>query len=419
MEIGLDDGYRLRKKGRRLDFSPPPPDRNRSPPPSRKETGSHSASICSDGREHSRRRGFQIPVSPRLASSPISISPNLPPMGNASNRSFCDGRLDSTDSVLCLGSNSEGRGVRCSPPALGFRSRLPVSPSGPAATSSQQDSAIFRQLHSDNPILAVTEMVSSSSGSSNPGREETPTPSGCGGGPDNGNSSAKAQSSSSSRLEDYRRFHASSMSDESFRLITGSWRKSSSARYDAAWSSFKDFLSTKRLPLDQVNLTAVSDYLTHLFNKGLAYRTICLHRSVLSVTLPHVDGDAIGEHPIICRLIKGIFHRRPPHRRVFQSWDVGKAFNVFSDWSSPLTLKQLQRKTAFLLAMATAKRPSELASLQCSASFMSSTSSEIRFIPSFLSMTDRQTDPPGPAYSRQPDVRFRLLSLSNDCSSRF
>ena len=70
---------------------------------------------------------------------------------------------------------------------------------------------------------------------------------------------------------------------------------------------------------------------------------------------------------------------------------MGKVFKVFTSWPYFLSLKQLQRKAAFLVAMATSRRPSELASLRCSPSFMSSTSDELRFLPSCLSKTDRQT----------------------------
>ena len=66
-------------------------------------------------------------------------------------------------------------------------------------------------------------------------------------------------------------------------------------------------------------------------------------------------------------------------------------FAVFSAWEPPLNFKQLQRKAAFLVAMATARRPSELASLRCSPAFMSRSSSGIRFIPSALSKTDRHS----------------------------
>ena len=49
-------------------------------------------------------------------------------------------------------------------------------------------------------------------------------------------------------------------------------------------------------------------YLTSMFEHGLAYRTISAAKSVLSGVL-HVPGvTAISEHPLVIRLLKGIFH---------------------------------------------------------------------------------------------------------------
>ena len=53
--------------------------------------------------------------------------------------------------------------------------------------------------------------------------------------------------------------------------------------------------------------------------------------------------------------------------------------------------------------MATARRPSELSSLRCSPSFMITSYSEIRFIPSSLSKTDRQTHLGPPIIIRRMD----------------
>ena len=235
------------------------------------------------------------------------------------------------------------------------------------------------------------EMVPSSPASRRSRAPAISSPSGSGRRSDDRLSADRTQSASSCRLEDFRRLHASGLSDSVFRLVTDSWRRSTSARYDAAWRAFKDFLRSRRISLDSVDLTVVLDYLSFLFQKGLAYRTICLHRSVLSMTLPRMDGLPVGEHRLVCRLIKGIFHQRPPQRRVYQPWDVGKVLAVFSAWTPPLNFKQLQRKAAFLIAMASARRPSELASLRCSPAFMSRSTTGVRFIPSALSKTDRHS----------------------------
>ena len=94
------------------------------------------------------------------------------------------------------------------------------------------------------------------------------------------------QTSSSTRLKNFRRVRGLTVSDTSFRLICGSWR--SSLRLDT--TPFGDRSRTFSVPVEFSYLTVVLDYLTLLADRGLAYRTITLHRSVLSATLPPVDG---------------------------------------------------------------------------------------------------------------------------------
>ena len=148
------------------------------------------------------------------------------------------------------------------------------------------------------------------------------------------------------------------------------------------------------------------EYLSSLFDSGRQYRTIALHRSVLSSMFPPLDGFLLGTHPTISRLMKGVFNRRPPSRRLFQSWDVAK---VFASFPTSLDFAALQEKTAFLLAMASSRRPSELATLRCDDHFMNIDGAAVRFIPSALSKTDRQTHL-GPA------IRILRLPASDDSS---
>ena len=93
---------------------------------------------------------------------------------------------------------------------------------------------------------------------------------------------------------------------------------------------------------------------------------------------------------MISRLIKGVFQRRPPQRRLFPSWDVAAVFAVFASLPLPLDFISLQRKCAFLLAVASSRRASELSSLRCDAAFMIINGHHVRFLPSRLSKTDRQ-----------------------------
>ena len=78
-----------------------------------------------------------------------------------------------------------------------------------------------------------------------------------------------------------------------------------------------------------------------------------------------VDGYALGEHPIIVRLIKGMYHVRPPEPRNKFTWDVNVLLAFLETWSplSSLDMKQLTLKTVALVALTSAQRCQTLAAL--------------------------------------------------------
>ena len=86
-----------------------------------------------------------------------------------------------------------------------------------------------------------------------------------------------------------------------------------------------------------------------------------------------VDGYSVGEHPIISRLLKGMFHVRPPDPRYSFTWDVNVLLTFLESWFPvwALKLKQLALKTAALVALVSAQRSQTLWAL--SIEFMNST----------------------------------------------
>ena len=153
----------------------------------------------------------------------------------------------------------------------------------------------------------------------------------------------------------------------------------------------------------------VLEYLTHLFDRGLKYSTVNIHRSAISSTLPLVDGVPVGQHPFVKRLMKGVFNKRPPSRRLYPSWRIADVCKIFEDWPSPLPLGLLIKKTAFLLAMASSRRPSEISSFRISPQFFSSNATSARFVPTRLSKTDR------PDHMSPAITVYRLLDDPSLC----
>jgi hypothetical protein len=76
----------------------------------------------------------------------------------------------------------------------------------------------------------------------------------------------------------------------------------------------QDLLRTSSIPLHQASVKTVLDYLTHLYNRGLSWSTIGVHKSTISMMMAPIDGAKVGDHLLVKRLMSGIFNKRPSRR---------------------------------------------------------------------------------------------------------
>ena len=107
------------------------------------------------------------------------------------------------------------------------------------------------------------------------------------------------------------------------------------------------------------------NFLASLFRQGLQHRTVNTIRSAVSVTHDREEGVPLGQHPLVTRIMKGIHNARPPRPRYAETWDVGKVVSHLKGLgqNEDLSMKQLVRKLAVLMALVQACRSSELAAL--------------------------------------------------------
>ncbi len=112
-------------------------------------------------------------------------------------------------------------------------------------------------------------------------------------------------------------------------------------------------------------MRSVLSYLTHLQLQGKAYSTINVHRSMLSTTLEPCEGVEMGSHPLVVRLMKGCFNRKPPEPRYSSTWNPDQVLSHASASGSndALELSVLSAKVCTLLALATLLRVAEISSI--------------------------------------------------------
>lgn len=86
--------------------------------------------------------------------------------------------------------------------------------------------------------------------------------------------------------------------------------------------------------------------------------------AAISAMHARIDGVTVGSHTLVSRFLKGVRRLRPPRRNPLPSWDLSLVLAMLRQPPfEPLETAELSlisMKTAFLLAMASAKRVGEL-----------------------------------------------------------
>ena len=190
-----------------------------------------------------------------------------------------------------------------------------------------------------------------------------------------------------------RGFSSKGFSKETRDLLSKSWRKGTQKDYKCKFRKFDCWCRAKQIDPYIASLTDCADFLTHLYRKGLKYRTINGYRSMLSSVLSPVENIPVGQHPFIIRLLRAVFNERPPVKRIAPDWDLFVVLGCLKKAPfEPLklaSLKYLTWKTCFLLAITTFRRCSDLQSLELGEGFVNVNKHGVTFMRTGLSKQDR------------------------------
>ena len=199
-----------------------------------------------------------------------------------------------------------------------------------------------------------------------------------------------------------------------FALLENSWRPSTRRQYQAVWKEWSKFCQNESMDPSSICVESMLGYLQYLFDKGFAWRSIGVHRSALSSILEAHKPVPVGQHPLVCRFVRGVFNKRPPSVRVVPTWDIGQVLMYLSKDHPPedLSLFRLTAKVLFLLAAFTAKRVSDLVLFSVDSSLCHVTDECIVLQTQFGSKTDR----PG---HRSPPVTLRKCEEESLCPVRY
>lgn len=143
------------------------------------------------------------------------------------------------------------------------------------------------------------------------------------------------------------------VSGSASKIIMKSWRSQTKKQYRCYWRRFSEFCSSRNVnPLYYADVTLALNFLSDMFKNGLGYSAINTARAAIST----INGT--GSHPLICRLLKGVFNQRPSRPRYSDIWDVSVVLNLLRSLSPAreLSLLLLGAKLLTLCALVTGHR---------------------------------------------------------------
>lgn len=107
------------------------------------------------------------------------------------------------------------------------------------------------------------------------------------------------------------------------------------------------------------------EFLHEKFSEGKALSTIGVYKAALSNTLKPIDNFAIGAHPHVLAMYKGMCNLKPRQYKKLPAWKVVEVLNTLKSWGAnhELDLKRATLKTTMLLALTSGARCSEIADL--------------------------------------------------------
>ena len=185
-----------------------------------------------------------------------------------------------------------------------------------------------------------------------------------------------------------------------------------SKSYAAAWGKWCGWCDRREADPVSAPVKDVLDFITEEFKKGKQYSTLNTYHSAISATHLGFSGTPAGQHPLVCRLMQGIFNSRPPMPKNVILWDAETALQHAESLFplEELSLKQISERTVMLLALANADRVSDLHALDLR--YRSYRNGGVSFIVPSLTKT-RRSGPPREVFYAQLEENTKLCPVTS------
>ena len=305
----------------------------------------------------------------RMVTTANGGKPNIPSMGSTSHRSICHGQEQETSNILFSSTTSKCGSSRCILSLLGRDASICIPSSNSPEQSSEEN--LGGELHSnfDSTKLAKTAMVSDvtkaiSSNSNEATRKRRSTDSRSG-----SNSTSRPQCIKPSSLEIVKtRKVKKGFSSRVASIMATARRPSTTGTYDARLRKYYSWCRERNVNPTTASIIQIASFLQELFDKEkFSTSTIAGYRAAISVVHKGFKGTPLGQVQDLKQLIIGMPQLRPPKKVLAPNWSLPLVLNMLIkepfEPMDKVDIKYVTLKTAFLLAVASGRRVSEIHAL--------------------------------------------------------
>ena len=111
-------------------------------------------------------------------------------------------------------------------------------------------------------------------------------------------------------------------------ILAQSWRKSTRSKYEVYLRKWRAYcVLNNENWLCPGDISVCVNFLAKIHLDGLNYSGVNVARSALSAVVEIPGIGQVGEHPLIKRLLRGVYLRTPPVPRYVTTWDVNVMFD--------------------------------------------------------------------------------------------
>ena len=317
--------------------------------------------------EQSGRSGIEgIEGQMRLdAKSPCFQSDPIPD-GPMRDRSLCIASNKTASKVFQLETGPRSRGHRCLQPELGDGKVLCQSSMVPHSSVPITGEKTDGKDGDNHPTVELPAMVSNYPGSTGKFSSPSPSEDRPGSPANNARICHEAGSSGASCMAHLRgSFTSQGISSAASELLLSSWRTKTKSNYNSLFTKWANWGQQRDRDPTTGPIKDIINFLAELYQDGYQYRSLNSYRSAISAVHSRVDDHPVGQHPLVSRMLKGVFNERPPLSRYSTFWDVGMVLRYLKQLESndSLTLRLLTIKSVMLLALTRPSRSMDLSKL--------------------------------------------------------